>query len=83
MAIVKPSDLAALHAPEHWTARNPGELGAPLATASAGRQRGEIEADRLRVGERLCLETLPGAPAQIVAPVGGIGAVGVRGRPRA
>ncbi len=36
-----------------------------------------------RVGERPELEALAGAPAQIVAPVGGVGAVGVLGRRRA
>ena len=54
----------------------------PAAGAlGAGRKRGEIEADAFRVRERLEVEALAGAPAQIVAPVGGVGAVGVlRGR---
>ena len=46
----------------------------------AGSERREIEADAFGVGERLEVEALAGAPAQIVAPVGGVGAVGVLGR---
>ncbi len=49
----------------------------------AGRERREIEADAFRVGERLEIEALAGAPAQIVALVGGVGAVGVFRRRRA
>jgi len=43
----------------------------------AGSERREIEADAFGVGERPQVEALAGAPAQIVAPVGGVGAVGV------
>ena len=56
----------------------------PAACAlSAGGERREIEADAFGVGERPQVEALAGAPAQIVAPVGGVGAVGVSGRRRA
>ena len=50
---------------------------------SAGGERGEIEPDAFGIGERPQVQTLAGAPAQIVAPVGGVGAVGVLGRRRA
>ena len=52
-----------------------------LAACAPGGHRREIEADAFGVGEGLEVEALAGAPAQIVAPVGGVGAVGVsRGR---
>ena len=38
----------------------------------AGSERREIEADAFRVGEGFKIEALAGAPAQIVAPVGGV-----------
>ena len=50
--------------------------GAPPC-AVAGGERGEIEADALHVGERAGVETFAGAPAEIIAPIGGVGAVGV------
>ena len=61
-----------------------GDGPGPAACAlGAGRERREIEADAFGVGERPEVETLAGAPAQIVAPVGGVGAVGVSGGRRA
>ena len=51
--------------------------GLRACALGAGRDRREIEADAFGVGERLEVEALAGAPAQIVAPVGGVGAVGV------
>ncbi len=59
-----------------------GDGPRPAARAlGAGSERREIEADAFGVGERSKVEALAGAPAQIVAPVGGVGAVGVpRGR---
>ena len=53
---------------------------APLAPEASAAQ---IEADAFGVGERPEVEALAGAPAQIVAPVGGVGAVGVFRRRRA
>src|SRR5271166_247537 len=55
----------------------------PPAPFGTGSERREIEADAFGVGERAEVEALAGAPAQIVAPVGGVGAVGVFGRRRA
>jgi hypothetical protein len=49
----------------------------------AGCERGEVEADAFGVGERPRVEALAGAPAQVVAPIGGVGAIGVLRRRRA
>ncbi len=50
-----------------------GDGPGPAAHAlGAGSERREIEADAFRVGERLEIEAPAGAPAQIVAPVGGV-----------
>src|SRR5208337_5463224 len=51
----------------------------PPAPFGTGSERREIEADAFGVGERAEVEALAGAPAQIVAPVGGVGSVGVSG----
>ena len=57
--------------------------GVRACALGAGSERREIEADAFGVGEGLKVEALAGAPAQVVAPVGGVGAVGVLRRRRA
>ncbi len=57
--------------------------GLAACALRAGSERRKIEADAFGVGERPEVEALAGAPAQIIAPVGGVGAVGVFGRRRA
>jgi hypothetical protein len=59
-----------------------GDRARPAARALGARgQRREIKADAFAVGERARVEPLAGAPAQVVAPVGGVCAVGgLRGR---
>ena len=54
-----------------------GDGPRPAACAlGAGSERREIEADAFGVGDRSQVEALVGRPAQIVAPFGGVGAVG-------
>ena len=55
--------------------------GGDRAPSGARGERGDVEADGFGIGERPRLQPLTDAPAEIIAPIGGIGAMGVlRGR---
>ena len=82
MAVADLERLAELSVAPGDAGQPPLEGGDRQLRAAAFDLRGEVEADRFRVGRRL-RKSLAAQPGRELSPVGGVGALGVVGLRRA